>query len=59
MIIASQEIEPHGYKLPKDSMVELHIAYVSGDNSGTIKSRVILPEDVVVVGFVVRCEAAE
>ena len=56
MLIASQTIEPHGYKLPKHSMIVLEIAYVSGEDTGMIENKIILPQDVILVGFQIRCD---
>lgn len=56
MILAKTEVEPHGYKLPANSMVVLELAYVQDDVGGTLTNKIILPAEVVIVAFQVRCE---
>ena len=57
MILGRHEIEPHGYKLPEHSLIELTLVYVDGDTAGTIKQSVILPKEVVVLAYQVEANA--
>lgn len=54
MILGRGEIEPHGYKLPEHSLIKLTVIYVAGEHAGSITQEVILPQEVVVLGYAVE-----
>jgi hypothetical protein len=58
--LAYSEVNPHGYVLRKDECIVTTIAYVrNGTEVGYIRTKSVLPHDIVVVGVHTTVEASD
>lgn len=50
--LSHTNIEPHGYKLPRDARIKCTVGYVKDDTeAGQIEMEMVLPGDTVVVAI--------